>query len=95
MPASTSGLDHGVVGVALSALSLMTRFPVSRGLIGEGAVFIDGIGDVVLMPRSASSPRVRRPDLEILAAMAGRRMHETGSGVVGDVIAREQRELEN
>ena len=46
------------------------------------------------MPRAASFARVRGPDLEVLAAVAGRGVHEAGAGVVGDVIAGEQRHVE-
>ena len=49
---------------------------------------------VVLMPRACELTRIRRPDVEILAAVAGRSMDKTGAGVVGDVIAGEQRDVE-
>ena len=45
------------------------------------------------MPRCFQFARVRHPDIEVLAAMAGRGVHETGAGVVGDVIAGEQRDV--
>ena len=34
---------------------------------------------------------VRRPDVEVLATVAGRGVHEAGAGVVGDMVAVEQR----
>jgi hypothetical protein len=49
---------------------------------------------VVLMPRASSFARIRHPDVEILAAVAGRGVDEAGAGVVGDVIAFEQRHVE-
>ena len=43
------------------------------------------------MPRAAQIRRRVHPGVEILAAVAGRGVHETGAGVVGDVVAGEHR----
>ena len=45
------------------------------------------------MPRASKFARIRHPDLKVLAAVAGRGVDKTGTGVVGDVIACEQRHL--
>ena len=84
-------LDHGVVGVALFALVVDDAFSgKARRLIGEGAVFVDGVGDRGVDAARFQFTRIRHPDIEILAAVAGRGMDKTGAGVVGDVIAFEQ-----
>ena len=46
------------------------------------------------MPRASSCARIRGPDFEVLAAVARRGVDEAGAGVVGDVIAGEQRHVE-
>ena len=85
-------LDHGLVGVALFALVVDDALAgEARRLIGEGAVLVDGVGDGGVDAARFQFARIRRPDVEILAAMAGRGVHEAGAGVVGDVIAFEQR----
>ena len=47
------------------------------------------------MPRAASFARVRGPDVEVLAAVSGRGVHEAGAGIVGDVVAGKQRDLKS
>ena len=85
-------LDHGLVGVALFALVVDDAFSrEARRLIGEGAVLIDGVGDGGVDAARFQLARIRGPDLEVLAAMSGRGVDEAGAGVVGDVIAFEQR----
>ena len=89
------GLDAGVVGVALFALVVDDAFSrEARRLLGEGAVFVDGVGDGGVDAARCQFARIRRPDVEILAAVSGRRMHKTGAGVIGDVVAGEQRDFE-
>ena len=81
-------LDHGLVGVALFALVVDDALSgEARGLIGEGAVLVDGVGDGGGDAARLQLARIRRPDIEVLAAVAGRGMHEAGAGVVGDVVA--------
>ena len=48
-------------------------------------------GMAVSMPRASSSLRCIHPRVEVLAAMAGRGVHEAGAGVVGDMVAGEHR----
>ena len=95
MPASTSALITASLASPFSPLSVMTRLPVKPGAcVGEGAVVVDGVGNRVSMPRASSSRAVRHPDVEVLAAMAGRGMDKAGAGFVGDVIAGKQRHIE-
>ena len=85
-------LDHRLVGVALLALvGEHTLAGKTRRLRGERAVFVDGIGNGGVDALRSKHPRIRRPDIEVLAAMARRGMHEAGAGIVGDMIAVEQR----
>ena len=84
-------LDHRLVGVALFALVVDDAFSgEARRLIGEGAVFIDGVGNRGVDAARFQRARIRGPDIEVFAAVAGRGVHEAGAGVVGDVIAFEQ-----
>ena len=46
------------------------------------------------MPRSAEVLPGRHPDIEVLAAVAGRGMDEAGAGVVGDMVAGEEGNVE-
>jgi hypothetical protein len=46
------------------------------------------------MPRASRSASRVHPGLEVLAAMAGRGVHEAGTGIVGDVVASDQRHVE-
>ena len=73
-----------------SPLSLMTRFPVKPGrVIGESAVLVDGVGDGGIDAARFQLARIRRPDVEVFAAVAGRGVDEAGTRVVGDVITGE------
>ena len=45
------------------------------------------------MPRAARRARVRRPELEVLAPVTRRGVDEAGSGVFGDVVAGEERNV--
>ena len=70
----------------------MTRSPVKPGAcLGEGAVLVDGVGDRGVDAARLQRRRVGGPDVEVLAAVTGRGVDETGAGVVGDVVAGEQR----
>ncbi len=85
-------LDHGLVGVALFALVVDDAFSgEARRMIGEGAVLVDGVGDRGVDAARFERARIRHPDIEVLAAVAGCGVDEAGAGVVGDVIAFEQR----
>src|SRR5438552_9364644 len=82
-------LDHGFVGVALFALVVDDAFSGKTGrMIGEGAVLVDRVWDGGVDAARFQFARVRRPDVKVLAAMAGRGVDETGAGVVGDVFTR-------
>ena len=92
MPASTSALMTASLASPFSPLSLMTRLPVKPGAcVGEGAVLVDGVGDRRVDAARFQFARIRRPDVEVLAAVARRGVDEAGAGVVGDMIAVEQR----
>ena len=85
-------LDHGVVGVALLALVVDHALAgEARRMRGQRAVLVDGVRDGGVDPVALRAPRAGGPDLEVLAAMARRGVHEAGAGIVGDVIAGEQR----
>ena len=88
MPASTSALITASLASPFSPLSLMHALAgEARRVIGEGAVLVDGVGIGGVDAARIQLARVRRPDVEVLAAVAGRGVHEAGAGVVGDVVA--------
>ena len=61
----------------------------ARRVPGEEAGIVDREGDVGVDAAPAQLGRCVHPGIEVLAAMAGRGVHEAGAGVVGDVIAGE------
>ena len=97
-----SGLDQrgddGLVGVALLALvvddagrSAFAVRPEARGVLGVVAGIVDGEGDG---GRDAARLEVAgsvHPGLEVLAAVTGRGVDKAGAGIVGDMIAGDQR----
>ena len=84
-------LDDGVVGIALFALVREHALAdEARRMIGECAILVDGVGDHGVDAARFESGLIRRPHLEVLAPVAGRGVHETGAGVVSDVVAGEQ-----
>ena len=89
------GLDHRVVGVALVAVLFQDAlaFEARRGF-RHHAVGVDGEGDVGIDAAIAQRLLVRGPDVVVVRAVAGRGVHEARAGVVGDVIAVEQRNVE-
>ena len=88
-------LDHGLVGVALFALVIDDAVArEARGMVGEGAVLVDGVGDGGVDAALLEFARIRCPDVEVFAAVAGRGVHEARAGIVGDVVAGEQRDRE-
>ena len=88
-------LDHRLVGVALLAFVVDDALAGEAGrLLGEGAVFVDGVGDGGIDAARFQRRAIGRPDLEVLAAVTGRGVHEAGAGVVGDVVAGKQRHVE-
>ncbi len=81
-------LDHRVVGVALLALVVDDALADEAGHgIGEGAVLVDGVGNRGIDAARFQRGAIGGPDLEVLAAVSGRGVHEARAGVVGDVIA--------
>ncbi len=85
-------LDHRLVGVALLAFVGDDALAGEAGRgFGEAAVGIDGVGDRGDDTGRLELRLVRHPDVEVLAAVTGRGVDEAGAGVVGDVLAVEQR----
>src|SRR5208283_3566313 len=85
-------LDHGVVRVAL--LASLGEYALAREpgrLVGEDAILVDGVGNARLDAALLEMTGVRGPKLEVLASMARRGVDETGPGVLGDMLAFEQR----
>ncbi len=88
-------LDDGLVGVAFFALVVDHALAdKARGMVGEGAVLVDGIGDRGVDAAGFQLARIRHPDVKVLTAVAGRGVDEAGAGVVGDVVAGEKRHRE-
>src|SRR5262249_41339798 len=90
--------DDGLVGVTLVApigddplrLAAGVAGTEARRLIGEEAVAVDRIGDRSVESLRREITGVRSPDVEIVATMARRCMHETGAGVVGYMFTRKK-----
>src|SRR5262249_43419990 len=81
-------LDDSVVGVAL--LALLGEHALSRKTrrrLGEGAVLVDGVGNRRVDAARGELCGIRSPNIEVLAAVAGRGVDESGAGVVADMIA--------
>ena len=73
-------LDDGVVGITLFAVVREHALAdEARRMIGECAILVDGVGDHGVDAARFESGRIRGPDLEVLAAVAGRGVHETGA----------------
>ena len=88
-------LDDGVVGVALVALLVEHALAFeARRVLGADAVGVDGERDRRVDAALFQLGAARHPDDVVVGAVAGRRVHEAGAGVVGDVIAVEQRHIE-
>ena len=84
------GLDHRLVGIALLAfVGEHALAGKARRLFGEAAVGVDGVGNSRVDAARREFDRVGSPNIEILAAMAGRGVDEAGAGIFGDVIAGE------
>ena len=90
-PGLDQGIDDGFVGVAGFPLVIDDAFAFEAGrLVGEGAVLVDRIGNAGLDPVLLKEPRARRPELEILAPMAGRGVNEARARVLRHMVAVEQ-----
>ncbi len=95
LPASASALMTASLASPLSPFSFSTRLPVKPGawlVITPSASTVSGI--VGVDAAVAQRLLVRHPDLVVVGAVAGRGVHEAGAGVVGDVIAVEERDGE-
>ena len=85
-------LDHGLVGVTLFALIVDDALADKAGrVVGIGAVLVDSVGDRGVDAALIELTRVRHPDVKILAAVARRGVDEAGTGIVGNVVAGQQR----
>ncbi len=85
-------LDDGVVGVAFFAgVGEDALAGEARCVIGERTVLVDGVGDHGIDAARSELCGIASPDLEVLAAVAWRGMDEACAGIIGDVIAGEQR----
>ena len=88
-------LDDGFVGVALFTLVVEDALAgEARRLFGEGAVFIDGIGNRWIDPARFQRRAIGGPHVEVLAAVTRRGVNEAGAGIIGDVVANKQRHVE-
>ena len=90
------GLDDRLVRIALFTLVVDDPLALeARGFARESAVFVDGLRNSEIDSPRREAARARRPELEVLSAVTGRSVDEAGSGVVGDVIAGEERDIES
>ena len=86
-------LDDRLVGVALLALVVEHALALEAGrVLGEGAVFVDGVRDARIdAARAQELLRLgRSPQVEVLTTVARRGMDEACPSVVGDVVAGEE-----
>ena len=91
-PAAASALITASLASPFSPLSVMHALAgEARRLLGERAVLVDRIGDRAVDAARLKLARARGPHVEVLAAVAGRGVHEAGAGIVRHVIAGEQR----
>ena len=87
--------DHRLVGVALLALVGDDAPALEAGrVMREGAVRIDRVGDVGVDAALFQLAAMLHPEVEVLAAVAGRGVHEAGARLLGDVLAGKQRHVE-
>ncbi len=85
-------LDDAVVGIALLAVVVDDASAFEAGGIRcvEAAV-VDRERDLGVDAARVDLAGMRHPDIEVFAAVARRRMNEARTGIVGDVVAFEQR----
>src|SRR5690349_25160739 len=82
------GLDHGLVGITLLALVIDDALSREAArVIGEGTILIDRVGYRRIDAARFQLARIRRPDVEVFAAMPWGSMHEAGAGILCDVFA--------
>ena len=89
------GSDDRIIGVAFVSILFehALAFETRRGF-RHHAVGVDGERDFGLDAAITQLLLVRSPDVVVVRTVSGRGMDETGTGVVGDVIAVEQRNVE-
>ena len=83
-------LDHGLVRIALFAF--VGKDPLAleaRRFQGKSAIFVDGVGDPGVDAPLGERPAASGPQLEVLAPVARGGMDETGSRLVGHMVAGE------
>src|SRR5690348_12030321 len=81
------GLDHRLVGIALLAFVIDDTLSGKPGRgLGEGAIFIYGVGNCRVDAALFECGTARGPDLKVLTAMPGRGVDEAGAGIVGHML---------
>ena len=92
-PGLDQRIDDSSVGVAdLPVVGDDALAFEARRLFGEGAVFVDRIGNAGLDPALLKKPCVRRPELEVLAPVAGSGVNKARACIFRHVVAVEQRD---
>ena len=95
MPASASALMTASLASPLLPLSSMTRLPSKPGASFVKRPSASTVKGMVGVDAARLQPRgVLHPDVEVLATVAGRGVHEARAVLVRDVIAGEQRDVE-
>ncbi len=87
-------LDDGVVRVAFISLVVDDALAFEAGgFFGEASVGVHSERNMRVDAALGERFAVRHPDVEVVAAVAGRGVHEAGAVFVGDMIAVEKRNL--
>ena len=87
--------DHREIGVAELALVVDHALAFeARRVLGEEAGLVDGEGNLGVDAARFERGAIVLPDLEVLGAVAGRGVHKAGAGILGDMLAGEQRHIE-
>ena len=87
--------DHGLIGVA--ELALVVDDPLAleaRRVLGEKPASSTVKGILVSICRSLRAGARLLPDLEVLGAVARSGVDEAGAGILGDMLAGQQRHVE-
>src|SRR5690349_18177254 len=88
-------IDNCLVCVTFVALIGQYTFAnEARGLRSERAVLVDRIRDGRVDTPLMKLSREGRPDIEVLASMTWRGMHEACTGVVSDMVSNQKRHVE-
>src|SRR5690349_9596754 len=87
--------DDAVIGVALLAVIVDDAGALEAGSFGcVGAVIAHDIGDGGVDALFGELAARIHPDFKVVKAVARRGMNETGTSIIGDVFAIEQRDFE-